>query len=404
MKISVRQMLDFSIIAYMFSIVLWDDGQNSITSIIRLFVFGFAFIHFVSQRRFPKTAYIFYTGFFLLYGWFSYFWALKPSNTFVNALTITYIFIIDNIIMAVLIENKNNFILYCKAMFWASLLKAAMVFMKNGFFAYLNARQGEGLVNANSIGMASAIAVCLGIIILETVDPKIKILYRIGIVFSVGIIILSASRKSLLILLIPLVIYILLKEKNPLKVFRNIIIIVAAVYGIFYLMMNVPLLYDLGGNRIESFLNSLNGGETDGSTSFRIHMIEWGIEWFHNRPYFGHGLMNYKALLGTMGTWAGTEGTYAHNNYIELLVDVGIVGTVIYYSLYASLLFKGIRKIKERNLTRLILLGLLVAILISEYGLVTYYDKSIQAVLVLIWFAINYNLPEKLEGRAVAKI
>ena len=169
-------------------------------------------------------------------------------------------------------------------------------------------------------------------------------------------------------------------------------------------MMNVPLLYDLGGNRIESFLNSLNGGETDGSTSFRIHMIEWGIEWFHNRPYFGHGLMNYKALLGTMGTWAGTEGTYAHNNYIELLVDVGIVGTVIYYSLYASLLFKGIRKIKERNLTRLILLGLLVAILISEYGLVTYYDKSIQAVLVLIWFAINYNLPEKLEGRAVAKI
>ena len=72
--------------------------------------------------------------------------------------------------------------------------------------------------------------------------------------------------------------------------------------------------------------------------------------------------------------------------------------------MYASLLFKGIRKIKERNLTRLILLGLLVAILISEYGLVTYYDKSIQAVLVLIWFAINYNLPEKLEGRAVAKI
>ncbi len=401
MRVTSKKLLMITIAIYIMCIVMWDDGQNHFSAIARLLVFGAAIMYFC-KRGFPKSRYLLQTGLFLVYGWCSYVWAMNQHNTFENALTITYIFIIDNVIIAFLLKNKEDFISFSKVMFWAAILKALSVFAKNGFLAYVSARQGEGLVNANSVGLASATAFCFGLIILESLGrSNKKTLYKIGMLIHVLIIVLTASRKAILVLSIPIIIYLVLKEKNPLKTIRNIMVVMAiGIFGL-YLMLHVEFLYNLGGNRIESLINYMFfNGATDGSTSFRMHLIEWGIGWFKQRPVFGYGLMNYKALLGTMGTWAGVEGTYAHNNYVELLVDVGLVGTLIYYFPYLSIIKKGIQTARERNFTRLIMLGLLVSILISEYGLVTYYDKYTQVTIVLIWYAIFNELPEQLERRA----
>lgn len=46
---------------------------------------------------------------------------------------------------------------------------------------------------------------------------------------------------------------------------------------------------------------------------------------------------------------------------------------------------RNVRKITKQEL---LFIGILVAIMISEYGLVTYYDKYIQVILLLIWMII----------------
>ena len=47
---------------------------------------------------------------------------------------------------------------------------------------------------------------------------------------------------------------------------------------------------------------------------------------------------------------------------------------------------RNVRKITKQEL---LFIGILVAIMISEYGLVTYYDKYIQVILLLIWMIIE---------------
>lgn len=59
--------------------------------------------------------------------------------------------------------------------------------------------------------------------------------------------------------------------------------------------------------------------------------------------------MSYHRQGNTYDTWVGTAGVYAHNNYVELLVDLGLVGTVAYYYIYVSALIKGIKLKKESN-------------------------------------------------------
>ncbi len=73
------------------------------------------------------------------------------------------------------------------------------------------------------------------------------------------------------------------------------------------------------GQRLLNMVLELLGGNTDGSTSVRMGMLKCGLSMFSQKPIFGWG-------LGAFTDLGGFE-TYSHNNYVELLVAVGLVGT-----------------------------------------------------------------------------
>ena len=101
-----------------------------------------------------------------------------------------------------------------------------------------------------------------------------------------------------------------------------------------------------------------------------------------------------------MGTQRSTE-VYAHNNYIELLVDVGIVGIVIYYYIYLYIIFIFIKNRKNDSVFQIIMFGILISFIVNEYGMVTYYGKFQQLMLALTWVSMNnikYNLKARCEN------
>lgn len=62
----------------------------------------------------------------------------------------------------------------------------------------------------------------------------------------------------------------------------------------------------------------------------RARFIRKGLSLIAESPVFGRGLDTFR--------WLSGEGTYAHNNVVELGVALGVVGIVLYYGFHLSIL------------------------------------------------------------------
>jgi len=77
------------------------------------------------------------------------------------------------------------------------------------------------------------------------------------------------------------------------------------------------------------------------------------------------------------------EQKYAHNNYIELGVSLGIVGVMLYYAFPAALLFGALQPRNRRQFGSRMILILVPTVLMLDLGLVSYYSKLIAFLPIL---------------------
>ena len=89
-------------------------------------------------------------------------------------------------------------------------------------------------------------------------------------------------------------------------------------------------------------------------------------------------------------TWNGIKGVYSHNNYIELLVNLGITGLCFYYYLYANIIYRYF-KFKEKNKEHTIAISLIISIIIAEIGQVTYSLAFLQLVILIIYSLMFFD-------------
>ncbi len=98
------------------------------------------------------------------------------------------------------------------------------------------------------------------------------------------VVILSSSRKSNFMLFdtISNDFYVFDNRDNIVKNASKIIIVLLIGFVGYYALLHVPFLYSMAGHRIESMVAGLFGTDAavDSSTSTRLNLIQWGIEWF----------------------------------------------------------------------------------------------------------------------------
>src|SRR5699024_8276805 len=221
--------------------------------------------------------------------------------------------------------------------------------------------------NANSIGMNLALAAFSAFFILKMEKNKLKVkklIYMLSIALFIIIIVFTGSRKALFIFVFSVGLFSLLnKDKNK---FTKLGFLGLVLILVGYISLNNPFLYNVLGSRIEGLFASFTGeGKVDASTSTRMNMINAGITFFEERPLFGHGIDSFRQIyFNYVGDYR-----YSHNNYVELLVSVGIFGTVIYYLGLLSILKKTFKKTNPYLIFSFVVI---VTILIIDYGLVSY--------------------------------
>lgn len=389
---------DILILLFIFGSVVLDPGDNLLRMIKVLFVTPCILFIMKSQKIYYDT-YVKWMLCFVLFAGLSFFWALSIANA-----AYRYQTLIINLIciycLLVYIKNRADRIhLILNTLTFAPIILEIRVALSHGLLAFQNTRNLDGIMSSNAIGMRAGIAVVVGTYFLLH-EKKHRIIYLLSMALNTAIVVLSGSRKAILFMLIPLLLYYIFTQRNAMKLLRNILLAVLLAGVTYYAIMNIPFVYNMVGYRMETMIYGITGtGETDGSTSLRLKMIGWGLEWFMLKPWIGYGINNYMTLLGTMHTYAGTAGVYAHNNYIELLVDLGLIGTAIYYYIYIKMLGKTVRNRRRFAPLQLIMACIFVSIIINEYGMVSYIDIYTQIMLVLTWVLIT-ALEKKEYGKA----
>lgn len=101
---------------------------------------------------------------------------------------------------------------------------------------------------------------------------------------------------------------------------------------------------------VHRMIRFFEGRDTSGAE--RIDMIREGLQLWVESPIWGHGIDQFRVLT--------VFDTYSHNNYIELLANLGLVGLLLYYSIYVTI---GIRALRSHQYRTLVVVAMMTLFL-----------------------------------------
>jgi len=272
-----------------------------------------------------------------------------------------FLFILFAYSLASLLKNEKQFILLCLA-YGAGL---AIIIVLGGYVAVAGSKGGRlsgGVLDPNAFGMSAAIAVFLNMFVWTTQNTKVlyKFLSIIFVGFGVIGIFSSGSRGAILGVVIGLLIILMytpisIKEKGKLAP----IVLVGGVTILFFIprYARQSLSYRLDIQRIQ---------QTRGSNRLDIWTDYLGV--FHRYALTGVGLKRSREVI--KDTWTSEWGV-PHNNYLEVLVEYGLVGLILFImglmSLWKRVSYK--LKLERKKISNAVILGLFSAWLTISFFL-----------------------------------
>lgn len=254
-------------------------------------------------------------------------------------------------------------------------------------------RLGEAFnVNANLVGLDYVIPLCF--LFVRIYQRKKMLLYSIMAAICGYNVLLSGSKKALLGFSIFILVYLFFESRGS-KRLRSMVILGLLLVGIYFVIMNIPSIYNILGARLEEMIEELFGDSMSAgtSTSLRYQMIEYGFTLFSENQILGVGINNYPFYFASMMGW----NTYAHNNYVELLTDLGLIGFVSYYSIHFYLftkLFKMLDSDERRNAS--LGLALVALLLFFDIAWVSYYQTRIMTIIVFVLYGVVHRKQSKI--------
>lgn len=335
-------------------------------------IYAIVFLYYFLSRRKIVSPFILWNILFILLCGFSISWSYNPEQTFIETRNMIELAIISNLLIA-FIDNKNKVISAYKYFIYAGIAFIIRLLYEIPLSTWLSTRLGaDSDFNSNRIGLYLTISAICTLHLAQTENKKRY--YMLLSLFAI-VIILTGSRKAFLMLLVGIgVLYFLNKNTNIHKKILSVPLILIILAIGYLAVMNIPIFYEILGSRLESMISIFSGeGKVDLSARTRLEMIEVGKFLFTEKPILGYGIGSYSVVSGF--------NAYSHNNYIELLVGLGILGAVLYYSMIVYIICKLFKDRKEKYGNPLLVILLLL--MIMDYALVSYNGPVYQFVVAL---------------------
>lgn len=252
------------------------------------------------------------------------------------------------------------------------------------------------------------------------VNPVGSIMF-FAILFSTLLIIISKTKKHLLLILIFLAVILVTQSQKvtltlvfiysmfllyilfykSLKQKLQYLMIGIAAFATVYLLINKTFLGE-SFSRTQATIQQLQTGEVvEGSAiglGFRDDLLSKGVGFFLDKPILGHGLNQSRQLfLQDIG-----RATYTHNTTLELLISFGLIITFLYYIIYFILVKRLVNKIKyDGNYLFTYLLISIIGVLIVSYYQKMFYDVNLHLFLLVCLFLISNKSIINNENKSV---
>ena len=220
-------------------------------------------------------------------------------------------------------------------------------------------------------------------------DKKWKLYAAIvSVVCSVFILLTGCKRALICMTFLFVFIY---RYYNRGKTIKTSFFILTFFLVTYYLVFSVPVFYDIIGSRFEMFLYDIgievgSSQDYDSSTELRKQFVPIGLKMFGEKPLFGHGFAYFETHSG-LNTIVNTFHT--HNNYLEILINYGVLGFILYYRIFLKSII-GLLKIKNKSpLVKATLTFLVLQLVFIEPTTVSYYSYIIFYMFLYFSFRLS---------------
>lgn len=320
---------------------------------------------------------LFIFSLFTVFCLISVLYSLSPEISMSKVTTLSLIFLVM-FSLANYLDSPEKIRKFILSFVYSGFIASVYIILDSDFSNV--ERFGGTLGNVNAVGMmiSTSLIFCLYLFLTEK-----KYRYIVFITPMLPTVLLTGSRKALIFLILTFLFILYFNNRNKVnKLFKWVLILTTLLVIFYYLVLKIPLFYQVIGIRIESLFDIFSEQNiSDRSLIDRSFMIKFGLEKFGNKPFVGYGIDNFRVLYGQA---INGVGTYAHNNFIELLVDLGMVGCLLYYLTHIFLIVSLLKKMKRIEYEKMSIFFVSIIISYTILGMsLVYYDNKYMTFLMV---------------------
>lgn len=188
-----------------------------------------------------------------------------------------------------------------------------------------------------------------------------------NILLSFYTLFLTQSRKGLVfaVMLIGLSFFVEFTIKKA-TIYSFLIVFAIAIA---FLVPSIREIVDANFIRANRVADTIQGTDAESSSLHRLYFVVEGWSSFKEKPLLGYGVNSFRHYYDS----------YSHNNFVELLFGLGLMGFLVYYQIHFKLV-QSIRKLKG-NSGIYLFTGI---ILLMDIGYVSYESKINMLVFVTL--------------------
>lgn len=210
---------------------------------------------------------------------------------------------------------------------------------------------------------------------------KLSIIRWFEALFLIGALLLTGKRSPIVNLGCAFLFVDMITTQRSKKAMRFFQIIFVLTIMIFILFLFAPMLAD-SRNSIVRLIETISNAENSDITNGRLSLYSYALKEFMGSPVFGIGWGNYGPLYNASG---------AHNIYLQLLCECGIIGFPIAVGCMIFVLSKAVKQLKnalrENNSSNIIIckMSVFIQVYILVYGIFgnPIYDQNYFLMYVL---------------------